>query len=459
MRDKGSFRDPSGFIFLEKEKVLRIVNENYKIHYDHFINSELYSKLSKERKIVSHKDFNTSHSYSLDQYKVLEVEKIPFISYPYEWSFSQFKKAALITLEIQKVSIEYGMTLKDATPFNIQFLNNKPIFIDTLSFENIEDANYSWKPYKQFCEMFLSPLCLMSFVDPRLNKLLTSWINGIPAEITLKLFSFKHKIKPSIFFHFYLPYRLSKSQQKGNRQKSNSPKGVSKKQHLNLIDQLIDFVTTLKIKNDQSEWGNYLLETTREKSNYVTNKEKFIRSFIGPIKYDTAWDIGSNDGHFSEILSEKENATIYSMDIDWKSVDGNFLKCNRKEINNIYPLILDLSNPSPSIGWMNQERGSIFERLPKPELIICLALIHHIINLNIPIEKIIELLNRTKRYVILEFVPIEDPKCQQIFASRIEEIRYPDKAFLIAKLKEYFKILEEKKLNETNRTLFLLEKR
>ena len=122
-----------------------------------------------EKFIVEQKEIS-GKTYAQTQYKLLEAEKIENITYPYEWSFSQFKDAALLTLKIQKIAVEHGMKLKDATPFNVQFHNNKPIFIDTLSFEKIENENFSWNAYRQFCEMFFGPICLMKFIDPRINK-------------------------------------------------------------------------------------------------------------------------------------------------------------------------------------------------------------------------------------------------------------------------------------------------
>jgi hypothetical protein len=203
MRDGGSFRDPSGFIFYENENVFRSINFSYKKDFDHLVNSGLYDELVQKNLLIKHSEVKEEKN-NTSQYKKLLVEKIPFISYPYEWSFNQFKDAILLTLKIQKISIQYGMTLKDATPYNIQFKNNNPIFIDTLSFELIKEKNYVWKPYKQFCEMFLGPICLMKYVDHSLNKLLINHINGIPLELVNKLLPIKNKFNLTVFSHIVL---------------------------------------------------------------------------------------------------------------------------------------------------------------------------------------------------------------------------------------------------------------
>ena len=158
----------------------------------------MYSELTQKKLLIKHSEVKEEKNIPTE-YKKLLVEKIPFISYPYEWSFNQFKDALLLTLKIQKISIQYGMTLKDATPYNIQFKNNKPIFIDTLSFELIKEENYFWKPYKQFCEMFLGPICLMKHVDHSTNKLLINYINGIPLWLVNKLMPLKNKFSLTVF--------------------------------------------------------------------------------------------------------------------------------------------------------------------------------------------------------------------------------------------------------------------
>ena len=454
MIEPSSFRDPSGFIIYEREKIMRIVNSSYSKNYLKLMSSGLYEKLVSEKKLVSHKEVEAEKHYSKDQFKVLELDKIQTITYPYEWCFSQFKEAALLTLEIQRDSVEYGLTLKDATPYNVQFENNSPIFIDTLSFEEFSD-NYVWKPYKQFCEMFLGPLCLMVFNDMRLCSLLISNINGIPLDLVNKLLPLKSKFNPSIFFHLVLQNSLSK---KGSNKKQNSNKKISKKQHLAIIQQLESFVKNLKLKKTKTEWGNYHDETIQEKPQYVYHKEKIIRDFISKVNPKITWDIGSNDGNFSKIAAEDKNSTVYSLDFDWKCIEHNYIRNKKENKNNIFPLLLDLANPSPPIGWMNQERSSIYERLKKPDVIMGLALIHHVINLNIPVSVFIDVLSLSKRYVILEYVPFEDPKCQQIFRSRGDEFEYVSNISFEEIITKKFSIIESIELKETKRKLYFLEK-
>lgn len=457
MNDPGSFRDPSGHIFYENNKVYRVVNESYKKDYDNLISSGLYDRLVDEDLLIKHSEILNKQK-SKSEYKTLVVERVPFISYPYEWSFNQFKDSLLLTLKIQKICVEYNMTLKDSTPFNIQFVDNKPIFIDTLSFEIVDNESYVWKPYKQFCEMFLGPLCLMKYVDPNLNKLLINNINGVPLDLINKLLPLKSKFNISVFIHFVL-HNMIKQKRTVKTVREEKSKVISKTKHLNIINQLESFVTNTKVPNDLSEWGDYNEETITEKKDYVIDKENTVKFFLKDENYNLTWDIGSNDGFFSRIIAVKYSKYLISFDIDWRCVDSNYLKCKDLNVKNVFPLILDLSNPTPSIGWMNKERSSVYERFGSPDLITCFAVIHHIINVGIPLMSFIDFLSKSTKDILIEYVPYSDPKCQIIFESRDENFKYPTENEFVILLESKFSILKFKRLNETERSLFLLRKK
>ncbi len=453
MKDPGSFRDPSGHVFFENGKVFRVVNKSYFSNYEHLINSGLYSELTNRNLLVNHNELENKNQ---NQPLILEVEKISPITYPYEWCFSQLKDAALITLQVQKISLDFGMTLKDATPYNIQFKESKPIFIDTLSFEKIKNDNYAWVAYKQYCEMFLSTLCLMSYKDPSLNKLLIPFLDGIPLSLSNKLLPFKKKFNPTIFLNLVLPRFIST---KLNNKNSYSSSRLSKKQHLNIIEQLIIFIEKMEIIKEDSEWGEYNFETVNEKKEYVNDKEEKIEFFIRNAKFKYIWDVGSNDGYYSRKIGTITKSQIISIDIDWKCIEKNYLINKKKGVKNITPILLDLSNPSPSIGWMNKERSNIFSRIDKPDLICLFAIMHHILNLNIPFDFILDFMTISLKYVIIEYIPISDPKAKIIFASRGYNFEYPNQSEFEKKITGKFTIVSKKKLSKTNRVLYFLLKK
>ena len=455
IKETSSLRDPAGYIFYDNGIVYRSISKAYQSDFDFLNNSGLYKHLVDQNYLISHKESN--YTSSDEYYKIIEPTKIDFISYPYEWSFSQFKEAALLTLKIQLESTNYGMTLKDATPYNIQFVKAKPLFIDTLSFEKIFNEDYSWSALKQFNEMFLGPLILMSRVDISANSYLKTNINGIPLNKILDLLKFKDKLNPFIFFNLMVPNFIA-TKNINSKNKPSKELKISKTQHQNIIMSYIDFVESLNINSLNTEWGKYNKETEVEKNDYVINKEKFLINFLEQLKPKFVWDVGANDGTYSRIICNNlnSNPAVFSLDIDPVCVENNYL-INKKNKLNLTPLLFDIANPSPSIGWLNQERKNIFSRLPEPQLIVGLALIHHIINLNIKINEIIKFFALTKEFVIIEYIPIHDIKCQQIFKSRIDKIEYPDEDEFQKEIEKYFRILKVEKLNPTDRKLYLLK--
>ncbi len=214
----GSFRDPSGFLFYQENVLYRQVNTAYRENYDLLIESGLYQALIDSKLLVSHIEEKTDATYADCVYKILKPEIVPFISYPYEWCFSQLKDAALTTLKIQKIALDFGMSLKDSSVYNIQFLKGRPIFIDTLSFEKYQEGS-PWVAYKQFCQHFLAPLALMSFSDVRLNQLLKVFIDGVPLDLASSLLPAKTKLNFSLLSHIHLH---AKSQKKYESKTVNS---------------------------------------------------------------------------------------------------------------------------------------------------------------------------------------------------------------------------------------------
>lgn len=453
MREPSSFRDPSGYIFYENEKVYRSINPSYFDNFKEFINSGLYENLVSENLIVSHEVLNNVNKQK--DSITLEVEKIFPITYPYEWCFSQIKDAALLTLKIQKISIEYGMILKDASAFNIQFKNNKPIFIDTLSFEKIQNDNHSWKAYKQFVEMFLNPLCLMKYVDHELNKLLQTYINGIPHLLTKNILKLKHKFIPSVFFHIVLPTKLRSNSSNLNSKKE---KKITKSQQLSIIRQLESFIENLNSKKQHTEWDSYNKETLSEKEEYVISKTEIIEEFVSKKKYSLVWDIGSNDGHFSRHLNKITKSRVISMDVDLNCVERNYQINKSRSIKNVFPLFFDITNPSASIGWMNLERKGLYSRIGNPDLICLFAVMHHIINKNIPLDLILNFTLKTKSDLLIEYIPLSDPKCKIIFSSRGNDFVYPSQEQFEKIALEYFRSFKKRELKGSDRVLYFLKK-
>jgi hypothetical protein len=109
--EPSSFRDPSGFIFFHSGTLYRQINLSYKDHYDRLIASGLYDSLVESDLLIPHQEVSLDNKTTDQAYKTIKPEPIPYISYPYEWSFSQLKDAALTTLRIQKKALEHNLSL------------------------------------------------------------------------------------------------------------------------------------------------------------------------------------------------------------------------------------------------------------------------------------------------------------------------------------------------------------
>ena len=451
--ENSSFRDKSGFLFYQNNILYRLIDISYKEHYDHLINSELYNKLSEKNLLIAHEEINDL-KLDHDYYKIIKPEKIPFISYPYEWSFSQLKDAALLTLRIQKGAMKYGMTLKDGSAYNIQFLNGKPILIDTLSFELYEDGQI-WKPYKQFCQHFLAPLALMSKKDIRLNLLSKTFIDGIPLDLTAKL------LPKTTFGNFGLMAHIhahAKSQKHYEDKEDTTIKEqtISKRSFEGLIENLESSIKKMTWNEDKTEWGDYYSDTNYSEKSFE-EKKKIISSAIETINPKIVWDLGANTGIFSRLASNQGINTI-SFDIDPLAVERNYLESTKNNEQNILPLISDLTNPSSNIGWNNDERQSFLERGPA-DLVFALALVHHLaISNNVPINKIAEFFSTISKSLIIEFIPKSDSQVKRLLSTREDIFENYNEQNFEEEFSKFFKIISSKKLDDSQRTIYIMEK-
>jgi len=453
----GSFRDPEGFVFSLGGEIFRQINAKGKANYDQLMSSGLYETLVTKSWLIAHSEVKIQAPEEKNYYKIIKPEVLLFISYPYEWSFSQLKDAALLTLDIQKEAISHGMSLKDSSAYNIQFdvASGKAIFIDTLSFE-VFNENSPWSAYRQFCQHFLAPLALMAYSDIRFSQLLRTNIDGIPLDIAWKVLPNWSIFLPGIFTHIYLHSKAQIAYANTKVRPTQRGTRMTKTQHLGILDSLQRTVSRLKRKNDRSEWGKYYTETNYDETAFA-HKKSLVNDFISSTKAKFVWDIGGNTGEFSRLASQKGIPTI-SFDIDPIAIEKNYLTSKRENEPNILPLLLDLTNPSPNLGWNNKERMSIFERR-LPDAVLALALIHHLaISNNLPLGHLAQFFSRISPWLIIEFVPKSDSQVQRLFLSRKDIFPdYSKKGFETA-FTVYFSIQESVNVRNSERKLYLLKR-
>ncbi len=452
-RQPASFRDQSGFLFWENGILYRQINKIFASNYDLLIKSGLYQELIKRNFLIPHTEAKIS---APEAYKVIQPELLKFVSYPYEWCFSELKDAALLTLRIQKTAMNFGMSLRDASAYNIQFHNGKPVLIDTLSFEKYEDGR-PWIAYRQFSQHFLAPLALMAHTDVRLNQLLRVYIDGIPLDLAHTLLPWRTRLMPSLAIHLHLHARAQKKYATKRINVSESGRRIDRTALLSLIDSLEDAVRGLDWKPMGTEWADYY-DFTNYTDTAMEHKKELVAEALDETKPRTVWDLGANDGSFSLIASDKGFFTV-SSDIDPAAVEKNYRAMKKRKEKNLLPLVIDLTNPTPALGWRNEERRSFFDRGPA-DMVFALALIHHLaISNNVPLESLAETFASLCRWLIIEFIPKEDSQVQKLLSSR-EDIffKYNQNEFEKVFSKE-FSIQKKALIKGSLRTFYLMKRK
>lgn len=453
----GSFRDPSGFMFRHEGILYRQVNLHYRQEYDLLMASGLYEQLTKSRALIPHTEESTDLAPVPEiAYKVIRPQTVGFISYPYEWSFDQLKDAAILTLAIARRALEYGMALKDASAYNVQFHEGRPIFIDTLSFEKYEEG-LPWVAYRQFCQHFLAPLALMASKDVRLLQLLRVNIDGIPLDLASSLLPTSTRLNLGLSSHIHLHASSQKKYADKEVSQAEVKGKFSRGAMETLIESLLSTVRALKVKEINTEWADYYQANNYTEASFEA-KRAVVKDFISKVAPQTVWDLGGNTGEFSRAASELGIPTV-SMDIDPGAVQQNYQLVKKNKEKNMLPLVMDLTNPSPALGWRNQERQSLRER-GEASLIMALALIHHLaIANNVPLRDVADFFADLGPYLVIEFVPKEDSQVARLLASRLDI--FPD--YTLEGFKQAFQarytILEEHPVEGSKRTLLLMRRK
>lgn len=451
-RHPASFKDPSGFVFETGGTVYRQINKSYTAQYQHFISSGLYQQLVAHKQLVAHTEVPQNFTGDDNWFATLQPEPVPYITYPYEWCFEQLRDAALLTLNIMKTAIQHGMILKDATPFNVQFINSRPVFIDTLSFDTY-NPQQPWIAYRQFCQSFLFPLYLEHYLKTDVQKILSTYIDGIPVDIIAKLLPLKSRLSLGVWLHVYLQQSAA-GISKGNK----SASAFNKKKLMDLISHLQTILQNFPAeKTYKTTWSNYYEDTILSKE-YLNAKEKVMLGFLENINAKTALDLGANDGHFSKLLAERKIQVI-ATDADSRCINTLYKEVKKNTSLDILPLVLDIANPSPAIGFHNRERAAFHDRI-QTDLVAALALIHHlVIGRNISLQALAGYFAAIAPELIIEFVPKEDDKVKQMLSSRPDTFSDYDQQHFEHYFGEHFTVVTQQIIPGTSRILYHMKRK
>jgi hypothetical protein len=447
-----SFRDPSGCVIEDGGEFLRVVRPAYAEQYQRLMDSGLYRALTAQGLLIPHEEIQRPDIEGT--YKVLRPRQVPFISYPYEWCFSQLRDAALATLAAQKEAMARGMTLKDASAFNIQFIEGRPVMIDTLSFEKLRLR--PWAAYGQFCRHFLAPLALMSLRDPRLGQLSKIHLDGPPLPLAVELLPWRARLNLWLLMHLFLHAG-------GERRAARFPgRPIQAREYplrsfKGLIDSLESAVRKLKWQPPKNDWAAYY-ESTVTGGKYLEHKKRIVAEFLEIARPRTVGDLGANTGLFSRLAAET-GASVLSFDSDPACVEINYLEGRRAGETRLLPLLMDLTNPSPALGWDHHERMSWLER-PKPDMALALALTHHLaIGNNLPLGRIADFCAGLGPWLAVEFVPKDDPNAQKLLRAREDIFDSYTREEFEREFGRRFTIQDSRTVQDSARQLYLMRRR
>ncbi|QQR56040.1 MAG: SAM-dependent methyltransferase [Candidatus Melainabacteria bacterium] len=465
-----SLRDPSGCVFTVGDTIYRALRDDYEPSYEMLMQSGLYDKLVYQGLLIPHVEVDdkleivaradqakvTPRTVSQDNWlrsRIIMPERVEFISYPYEWCFSQLKAAALATLRAERLSLEFNMSLKDASAYNIQFHKGRALLIDTGSFEHYREGK-PWVAYSQFIRHFLAPLTLMAKCSPEMNKLALSYTDGIPIELACELLPWHTWLNPSLAVHL-LGNKMARKASQDKKAGTEANIKMPKEHLIALLDDLESVIERLILKSKRSTWSHYYQDNSYS-SEAASSKEKLVSNWVDELNPKSVWDIGANNGYFSKLCADKNIFTM-SLDADIRCVEDNFCNAQAENQNKLMPLVLDLTVPTPSAGWSNRERLGLASRGPA-ELILALALIHHLaIAQNIPLKEVAAYFAELGQNLIIEFVPKEDVQVQRLLALRDDVFdRYDQRCF-----EEYFSrsfdIVKKETIGDSGRILYLMQ--
>lgn len=456
--ESGSFRDRQNQVVHQGDDVYRFIDSHALADWNQLKSTAFFGQMIEERKLIDTSRINETEGLFLSSYDTewagaLKHERVSFISYPYEWSFGMLKDAASLSLEILQHALDERMILKDASAFNVQWFGARPLFIDIPSIQSHEPGE-PWSGYRQFCEMFLAPLMLQAYKDVGFHSWLRGSVDGIPVEEFARLISVRDLARAGVLKHIYLQSKLQSGYADADDDVRTELRtsGFNSEMIKTNVRGLVHLVDELEWNRSRSQWSNYTATHSYAEDD-LHRKHDFVRRASIHHHRKLVWDLGSNTGTFSRIAAESADYVI-AMDADHLAVERLYQLLKLDGPGNILPLVSNVVDPSPAIGWRLQERKTLEQR-GKPDLTLCLALIHHIvIGANVPMESFIDWLADLGSDLVIEFVTRDDPMVQKLLRNK-EDIYWDyDLAYFEQCLSKAFSVEERDELAHGNRILY-----
>lgn len=454
--DTGSFRDPDTRVFHGDGAIFRSLTERALADWRRLVETSFYTRFTEDGRLVPTTLLDDdSRPAGLDSRwaAVLQHQRVPMVSYPYEWPFAMLRDAALLQLDLVLAALDEGMTLKDATPYNVQWVGSRPTFVDIGSFTAYEDGE-PWAGYRQFCELFLYPLMLQAYRGVPCQPWLRGSLEGITARDCWSLLRPRDYVRPGVLSDVYLHGKAQARFEASDRDVKTELRSAGFGSELikKNVARLRTVVERLRWSPERSTWSRYEHEHSYEADDLET-KANVVRRVLASRRWSVVWDFGCNTGTYSRLAAEHADYVL-AVDGDQLVVDRLYRALAQEQHATILPLVVDLANPSPGQGWRGLERQSLADR-GTPELVLCLALMHHlVISRNIPVDDLVAWLAGLGADLVLEFVDRGDPMVERLLRHRDGQNIDYSAATVEAALERCFASVAKEPLRSGTRTLY-----
>ena len=422
--DPGSFRDPSGKIYHVDGRIIRSITDYAAAEYEFVRDKGLIERLAADGKVIAAETVSPDILGPEGQSAryVVEHPRLPFISYPYEWPFPALKAAALLHLDVHMAALDAGVTLSDATAYNVQFQGPHPVFIDLLSFRRYREGEI-WAGHRQFCEQFVNPLLLRAKLGVTHNAWYRGTQEGISARDTGRVLPWTKKLSRNVLIHVVAQSALQRSTAASTTRNAIGNASFPLSAFLKMLAGLRRWIETLEPSDTgKTVWQDYAGSHSYT-NDEVEAKRKFIAEFATATRPEMIWDLGCNTGDYSKVALENGARYAVGFDFDQGALELAFARAEAENLN-LQPTFFDGANPSPNQGWNEGERQGLAARA-NGDAVMALALIHHLaIGKNIPLADVVNWLVGLAPEGIIEFVPKGDPMVGELLALR-EDI-FPD---------------------------------
>lgn len=460
-----SFRDPSGFVWPEDDRILRAVNSLGFATLEAFLETRLAREAMDAGQLVRSVRVAKSEIPNLhrDIQCVYEHERIAFPSYPHEWPAEMLHAAGQLTIDLATRALKEGFGLKDATPGNVLFRGSSPVFVDVLSFERRGDLDSFWMPYAQFVRTFILPLLANREFGIPAHQFLAAHRDGLEPDTIYRWAGPLQRIRSPFLGLVSMPKWLA------SKAASDAgiyhPKPAASQEQARfilagLLNSCRNYLKKFAPRPADSVWTNYLDGKSLYNSEQLAQKDAFVSEALAIARPRNTLDVGANEGHFS-FMAATAGSSVVAIDSDPAVVGKIWREASRQNLD-VLPLVVDLTRPTPAVGWRNGENSSFLDRARgRFDLILMLAVIHHIlVTERIPLEDLLDLTAElTGDYVLIEFVAPEDPMFQRIVRGRESLYTHLTKAHFEAAALARFDLIRSAQMDGLHRWLYLFRRR